>query len=276
MPVKNQQSKQPLTLLPGKARMLGLEPPPAILAHNRSGKVSIGVNPVCSLRFSCRRSSLLFFITRPPSVLRKVLGCCFKNTGPSRLTINGLHITPTTFSFGEASLPTELESGAYFSIQVGFDGESFDGTTGNITVGTSEGCAQFPVTGLAARDGLVTYSDLAIDFGDVVAGNDKTREIEILVQRIPTFSPSKFEGFSASPEGTFDVVTSPVEPAVPESCEYLKVAVRFSAFPGAGSTEGSLSWTVTTATPEGDAEAIAFIPLFGTSVTGAVPLDGGL
>jgi hypothetical protein len=183
-----------------------------------------------------------------------------KNGDDESVRIKGLSVSTSDFALA-AQLPVQLEVGATLPVGVHYIGASEDGVEGTLTASTSIGCFDFPVRGLAGGERVMTYTDRAVDFGEVEAGAvSEPHQVDILFQFAPNLSPPTLQGFSASPEDIFEIVTVP-RITQPESCEVIQVAVRFRAPQTSGKFEGALVWRALMEAAEGT----VFIPLYGTS-----------
>jgi len=186
-----------------------------------------------------------------------------KNLNSTILSIYGLSVGPAGFSVG-ASLPVQLNPGATLAVSVKYTGADTT-AEGTLTVATSDGCFHFAVRGLASDEGVMTYSDSAIDFGDVERGaSSESRPVSILLQYAANSPGSKVQGFSVYPEEMFAIVSYP-EITEPESCAPLQVAVRFNAPREPGEFTGTLGWSVVTELSGTTYEGTVSIPLYGTS-----------
>jgi hypothetical protein len=188
------------------------------------------------------------------------------NTQASPVQVDGAR-TSSKFSVDPLELPLDLLPGESTSIQIRYLGDALDSEEGTLTVSTSSGCSDFPVLGLATDGGLMTYSDLAIDFGATRAGSvSGPREFVVAYQRAAAFPGTIFDGFSAAPSDTFQVIGAPDGRQSLESCDEIHFQIRFRAPQTLGRTEGALSWSATTQADNGTYEGLAFVPLYGTAV----------
>jgi hypothetical protein len=188
------------------------------------------------------------------------------NGGASSIEIIGLRAS-LRFSVDSVGLPLELAPRQSLPVRLAYLGDNLDSETGTLTVATSAGCLDLSVLGLASATGLMTFSDLAIDFGEVRAGTrSEPREFTIKQQRTPTFPASEYGGFSVAPAEPFELISAPDAPLSPASCEEIRFQVRFKAAQAPGRVEGSLGWYVSTETDRGVAEGIVYVPLYGTAV----------
>lgn len=139
------------------------------------------------------------------------------------------------------------------------------GTEGTLMIHTDAGCAKLEVLGVSTDEALSSVSELAIDFGVVPAGaTSEVHKLKVMYQRSPSFSPdSEYSGFSAVPAGLFSIVEMPSGVVHPQSCEAFQLSVQLTAPAEASRVEGALTWFLTTELPEGKAEALVHIPLFG-------------
>lgn len=202
--------------------------------------------------------------SEPCNALRS--GLLLKNVGATQMNVTGISISPGVFHFGSLALPAIVASGDTLRVELGYARTDVfdDETSGNLRVRTSEGCADFEVLGLSSNGGLVTYSELAIDFGTVSPSTKPApRTVNVLYQRSPEFAQTEFSGFSVDPPGLFEIVRAPESALRPESCESFSIDVRFVAPTEAGPVEGALLWLQETGSPEGIAEGIVRIPLYG-------------
>jgi hypothetical protein len=188
------------------------------------------------------------------------------NTQQSSAQINGAMVS-SNFSVDSAEIPLDLLPGQSMRILVRYLGDALDSEEGTLTVSTSSGCVDVPVRGLATDGGLMTYSDLAIDFGTARAGSmSAPREFVVKYQREASFASTTFEGFSAAPSDVFQVIASPEGPQSPESCDEIRFQIVFRAPQMPGRIEGALGWTATTDVGDGVAEGIVLVPLYGTVI----------
>jgi hypothetical protein len=188
------------------------------------------------------------------------------NTQQSSVRINGARVS-SNFSVDSAEVPLELMPGESMPIRLRYLGDAFDSEEETLTVSTSSGCIDIPVRGLATDGGLMTYSDLAIDFGTARAGSMAApRDFVVKYQREASFASTIFEGFSAAPSEAFQVIASPEGPQTPESCDEIRFQIIFRAPQMPRRIEGALGWTATTDVGDGVAEAIVIVPLYGTVI----------
>lgn len=195
-------------------------------------------------------------------------GFLLKNSGAAPIQITGLSVTPDTFRLGTLALPATVAPGDTIRAELGYARTSLinDSVEGQLRVMTSEGCTEFVVRGLSADDnGLTTYSELAIDFGNVEPSTKSApRTVRVLYQNnLEGFSQPEFFGFSASPPDVFEVVRAPNSPIRLGSCESFSVDVRLIAPEAPGPVRGALEWLQQKEGPGGIAEGSVFIELFG-------------
>jgi hypothetical protein len=134
---------------------------------------------------------------------------------------------------------------------------------GLLQVMTKAGCAEFDMSAGATAGFTLTYSDVAIDFGNVAPGTTLDRTVTFLHQRAPDHPQSTFHYFGASPRG-FTLVGAPEDDYAPASCRPFSFDVRFEAPMDPGPIEGSLGFTIAGETRNGFTNSSRAIALFAS------------
>jgi hypothetical protein len=171
-------------------------------------------------------------------------------------------LTATLDESGRTVLPGETVHAVLTYARTQSVGAQVEGT---LTVVTDAGCVELEVLGQATDEALTSISEGAIDFGTLRPSEvSPVREVSVVYQRSPAFDfPTEFAGFAASPPDVFQLVESPETAFEPSSCESFRLMVQFNAPEARGPVDGALTWLQTTDTPQGAAEGVVFIPLFG-------------
>jgi hypothetical protein len=196
-----------------------------------------------------------------------------RNTGDAAVRIDDIQIAPSQLMIDADGLPLDLASGDSFAVKLGLRSDvegSFDAT---LAVLGDDRCLNVDdVSGVAVREGLISTNTYAWDFGNVTAGTtSEPREISFLYQTgTAELTTSAADGLSISsspgPEDTFQIVSPPDRMGVFEPCEKRSMTVTFTAPPTPGRSEGLLIYTILTETPEGVAEGLFTVYLYGNSV----------
>jgi hypothetical protein len=188
-----------------------------------------------------------------------------RNDGEHSVRVERVSVAPAQFSASVEGLPRQLAPGETLPVSLGFSTDEALSVEGVVTVSGPDGCSELKVYGEGVPDSLTTQSAYALDFGEVPAGTTSApREVVILSQHEAADTSVTIEGFSAGPEGVFEV--TPVGAVTPESCQEVKVSITFTAPASEGAVAGDLGWGYLITSPSGTFSASAGLPLFGTSV----------
>jgi hypothetical protein len=152
---------------------------------------------VSELRLVPEAPTLFRYVGSPCKSLDSVVSA--QNIGSSSITITGISISDG-FTLGSSDqFPVRVLGDAAVDISIGFRGIKEE-VCGELTIATSRGCGRYSVRGRSVEEGgLITFDHLALNFGELQAGESRVRSIALLVQG--TGQSSTISGVQVSPAG---------------------------------------------------------------------------
>lgn len=194
------------------------------------------------------------------------------NTEDIPLSVGGMLVEPDVFTLPDApSLPFEVPGRSSFAISLRYTGDVVGDHVGRLVVSTDRGCHESVLVGVATDGPLMSFTDLAIDFGAVEPGETSAlHEVQIQGQG-SGLDRVVFSRAGAGPNG-FEVVSSRQASFTLSDCESTTVGLRFSPSSDAtpGQVDGALSWGLTITAEDGSVAAgDTFVPLVGTVLEAA-------